>query len=811
MVNLLIINIFSWIYRSTRSIANFIAFLSLSLFRLIILVIAIWVSFLLIILSNDVELHPGDFILNRYFNFCNWNLNSLAKDDFSRLNLLQAHNSTYNYDIISICETSLNDTIELKNNLLDGFKHHFSHHPSGNKHGGVGIFYKDTLPLIIRDDLAFNECIVSELRFGKKKIFHTVMYRSPSDKADSIEFENFVKNFENLHTKLLNENPFAMFFTGDFNAHCLNWWSDGDSNHEGTAIDNAFSTLGLSQIIHEPTNFETNKNPSCIDLVFCDQPNLVMESGVRPSLDSFCKHQIIYCKLDLKIPMAPSFHRKLWHYKRANEVLIKRSVCDFNWQNHLLSNHDTNWQINFFNSTILNIMSNFIPNEYIKINPKDPPWITNGLKRLIKKQNRQYKNFKRKGCKPEDKLAVETFRLECFDAIQSAKEKYLNQLGSKLNNPNDGPKSYWKVLNKLMNKCKTPKIPPILNNNKLIIDCKEKATAFNEYFLNQCIPNVNDSVLPPFSYLTEKRLETISFSTEEIINIIQSLNPNKSQGPDNISIRMLQLCGNAIATPLKIIFENILLTGIYPTSWKRANVTPIHKKSDKQLLTNYRPISLLSVSSKIFEKILFNKIYNHLTSDNLITSSQSGFRPGDSTTNQLLYLVHLIHSSFDHSKSREVRHVFLDISKAFDKVWHEGLVFKLKQNGISGSLLTLLSNYLHQRNQRVIINGQKSHWGTIKSGVPQGSVLGPLLFLIYINDLEKGIKSSVKFFADDTSLFSIVTDPILSATELNHDLRLIEDWAFQWKMSFNPDPSKQAIEMLFSQKKEKNSPSPSLF
>ena len=223
LVNLLIINIFLWIYRSTRSIANFIAFLSLSLFRLIILVIAIWVSFLLIILSNDVELHPGDFILNRYFNFCNWNLNSLAKDDFSRLNLLQAHNSTYNYDIISICETSLNDTIELKNNLLDGFKHHFSHHPSGNKHGGVGIFYKDTLPLIIRDDLAFNECIVSELRFGKKKIFHTVMYRSPSDKADSIEFENFVKNFENLHTKLLNENPFAMFFTGDFNAHCLNW------------------------------------------------------------------------------------------------------------------------------------------------------------------------------------------------------------------------------------------------------------------------------------------------------------------------------------------------------------------------------------------------------------------------------------------------------------------------------------------------------------------------------------------------------------------------------------------------------------
>ena len=169
-----------------------------------------------------------------------------------------------------------------------------------------------------------------------------------------------------------------------------------------------------------------------------------------------------------------------------------------------------------------------------------------------------------------------------------AKEKYLKKLGSKLNDPNAGPKSYWKVLRKLMNKCKTPKIPPILNNNNILItDCKEKATSFNDYFLKQCTPNTNDSVLPPFSYLTEKRLETITFTNEDIIKIIQSLNPNKSQGPDNISIRMLQLCGNTIVIPLKIIFDNIIQTGVYPDSWKRANVTPIHKKNDKQLLTNY--------------------------------------------------------------------------------------------------------------------------------------------------------------------------------------------------------------------------------
>ena len=140
------------------------------------------------------------------------------------------------------------------------------------------------------------------------------------------------------------------------------------------------------------------------------------------------------------------------------------------------------------------------------------------------------------------------------------------------------------------------------------------------------------------------------------------------------------------------------------------------------------------------------------------------------------------------------------MSKAFDKVWHEGLIFKLKQNGVHGKLLILLQNYLTNRKQRVVINGTASDWGPLEAGVPQGSVLGPLLFLVYINDLEDGIKSSVKFFADDTSIFSIVRDPLVSAQELNYDLDLICRWAQQWKMSFNPDPTKQAEEVIFSHK-----------
>ena len=190
-----------------------------------------------------------------------------------------------------------------------------------------------------------------------------------------------------------------------------------------------------------------------------------------------------------------------------------------------------------------------------------------------------------------------------------------------------------------------------------------------------------------------------------------------------------------------------------------------------------------------------------LNRKNRLFKNQSGLRPGDSTTNQLLYLVNEIHQAFENPKSLEVRSVFLDISKAFDKVWHDGLIFKLKQNGVSGSLLMFFQNYLYNRNQRVVLNGSHSNYCVVKSGVPQGSVLGPLLFLIYINDLERNIKSNLKFFADDTMLFSIVKDPVISANNLNHDLGTIQQWAYQRKMEFNPDPTKQATEVLFSCKK----------
>ena len=184
----------------------------------------------------------------------------------------------------------------------------------------------------------------------------------------------------------------------------------------------------------------------------------------------------------------------------------------------------------------------------------------------------------------------------------------------------------------------------------------------------------------------------------------------------------------------------------------------------------------------------------------LLTPHQSGFQPGDSTINQLLSITHKIYGSFDNVPSLETRAVFLDLSKAFDRVWHESLLYKLECNGISGKLLSLLRNFLTNRQQRVVLNGKNSSWLTVTSGVPQGSILGPLFFLVYINDIVEGLQNDIKLFADDTSIFSVVKNKDEAAASLNQDLERVSLWAWQWKMQFNCDKTE---EVIFSVKRSK--------
>ena len=278
------------------------------------------------------------------------------------------------------------------------------------------------------------------------------------------------------------------------------------------------------------------------------------------------------------------------------------------------------------------------------------------------------------------------------------------------------------------------------------------------------------------------------------------LNIHKAHGHDGISIRMIKICDKSLLKPQILLFENSTKSSCYTDIKKRSNIIPVHGKNDKQLVNNYWPISLLHIFGKIFEKVIFNKFYYFLLEEKLLNTNQSGFGPSDLCINQLLAITHEIFEAFGCYPSLEVRAVFLDITKAFGRVWHEGLLYKLKSMDISGELYNLLENYLLCRFQRLVLNRQTSSRRLVLAGVPQGSILGPLLFLVYINDLPNGLESNAKLFSDDISLFTIAKDKNESANIFNDDLQLISKWAYKWKILFNADLKKSAQEVLFSRK-----------
>ena len=258
--------------------------------------------------------------------------------------------------------------------------------------------------------------------------------------------------------------------------------------------------------------------------------------------------------------------------------------------------------------------------------------------------------------------------------ISNSKKNYFDNLAEKLCDPKLNRKAYWSILKSFINWKKVPIIPPLLINDHFVSNFNEKANYFNDFFVNQCSLINNHSKLPlNRASITTSFLSFVSIKESDILSILKSLDANKAHGHDDISIRMLKLFSTSILKPCKLLFENCLRTGIFPGQWKKANIVPI-QKGDKQLLKNYRPVSLLPICGKVFERIIFNDLYKDFKENNLLSPHQSGFIPGDSCVQQLIAITHEGYKSFDCSPSLEVRGVFLDISKAFHKVWHDGLL-----------------------------------------------------------------------------------------------------------------------------------------
>ena len=264
---------------------------------------------------------------------------------------------------------------------------------------------------------------------------------------------------------------------------------------------------------------------------------------------------------------------------------------------------------------------------------------------------------------------------EFSQLISESKDKYYNILAMKINNPKTSSKTYCSILKTFYNGRKIPIIPPILKDGKLESDFKIKASYFNKFFASQRTLLVNNSKLPDKN--SAARLTSIKFDNN-IFKIIRSLNVNKAHGYEGISVRMMEMCDESLIQTLSLIFRGCIDTGVYPDTWKKSNIVPVHKKGDKQIVNNYRPVSLLPICSKILEKIIFDSIMRFLNENKLLSDAQSGFRPSDSCEYQLLSIVHDIYKSFDCNPPLEVREIFFDISKAFGRVWHDGLIYKIK-------------------------------------------------------------------------------------------------------------------------------------
>ena len=403
-----------------------------------------------------------------------------------------------------------------------------------------------------------------------------------------------------------------------------------------------------------------------------------------------------------------------------------------------------------------------------------------------------------KSDKSEDWHKYKQLRNKVNNLKKQAKEKFYNNIENAIIEADtNNPKLYWELIKHFIKSNKnSEKRPPLktitpFGENTYAFTGLEKANCMNEYFAS--ISSVDDTNinLPVFSQKTENSLYTLQILESDIADVIQTLIENKASGEDQISHKILKGTCNSIKKPLSILYNRSLRECKFPSLWKSGMVMPLYKKGPSELPSNYRPVSLLCAVGKVMERVVFKYLYNFFQINNLIYPYQSGFIPGHSTVYQLIDIYHQICQSIDAKQHTCM--VFCDISKAFDRVWHKGLIFKLRQNGIHGELLSSISDYLSQRKQKVFIGSSMSDFQFLSAGVPQGSVLGPLFFLIYVNDIADNLLSITRLFADDTSIASSSSNLMDIEGILNHDLRCITLWAKQWLVSFNPNKTEAIL------------------
>jgi hypothetical protein len=675
-------------------------------------------------------------------------------------------------DIIALTETWLHSEINDAEVQISGYQFFRNDRPSGRKGGGVAIYVKNAI-LVTENrsqsqdiDASESLCIfVQQLNTPKLWIF--LLYRPPNQAVDVDD--RILREISDCCT---NNN---VIIIGDFNAPGIDWeiahTDMPDFSFQCKLITTTLDNF-LKQHVPFATRFREGQRTNCLDLIFTKDEDDVSNLQSMAPLGS-SDHVILTWEYILFAPSKPDTaeRRNIW---KADIPSIVSFVRTINWQSILHDDAEESWRRfrTFFESVIDTYCPLMLPRRQ-----DHPKWLTRQVKLALKQKARCWRLARETGLASHHeryKRSRNLCKILIRDSKNSLDAKILQESLSK-------PKKFYSYIN---SKMKNQERIPCLRNHagEEFSDDIDKANLFSGYF--QSVFTDEDDLC--FSRQTDifstNTLETIEIN-ENLVRIeLLHLNPSKSAGPDGIPSKLLKDLADELALPLSFIYKQTIETGLFPEDWKTATISPIHKGGSKTLPDNYRPISLTCICCKILERIIKKQIVAHLDTNRLLCEAQHGFRAGRSCLTNLLYCFESWTENLD--KRTPVDIIYFDFKKAFDSVPHKRLLHKISMYGITGRLYKWIEQFLTGRRQNVHISSSVSDWALVRSGVPQGSVLGPLLFLIYIDDLPSEVRSQIVMFADDVKIWRPIStsDDVVS---LQQDIDTMQLWADRWLLKFN--------------------------
>ena len=725
---------------------------------------------------------PNDLNITAKKNFSVFhnNLNGL-ESKFDQIHQFLA--SSTNFDILAFTETSQKHNCDFSLNVnLEGYSL-FSTGSLSSK-GGTAIYVKNSYNCRERQDLDICNSLLESVwveidNKGSKNIICGCVYRHPKD--DSESYNSYLNYLDSCLSKLSQENK-EIYICGDFNSDCLKI----DVNPNYKLFYDLISNFGFFPFITLPTRIQGN-SATVIDNILSNTyyPDTICGNITSDFSDHFSQFA--------SIPRGIIDKKKR---KILRRDYSKFSAAKFR-DDILLQNFDNNYdnvndQFCDFYSKLQCCVDKHAPLKQISLNERNldfKPWITPDLKKMITIRNKLFKKKKRQKNNANIRRAYNLFRNRVIRGLKKAKiqyySNYFKEHNNNINKTWDGIRSLINVKRKNFSQ-----ISQLRSSDVVLTDPQEIANEFNNFFSN-IGPSTEKSIpinpnLKPKNFLKNRiQLDFVvaHVSNEEVLEIINNLD-NSSTGPYSIPTKLLKLIPDLIFLPLCKIINNSFATGVFPDSLKISKVIPIHKDGPTDNVNNFRPISLLSIFDKIIEKLMHKRLYKFLNENNILFKNQFGFRKKYSTTHTLLEITEKIKDTIDHKQFG--CGIFIDIRKAFDTVNFKILLSKLEHYGVRGVALNWFESFLSNRKQFVDIAGFSSALKTILSGVPQGSCLGPLLFLIYINDLPNS-SSLLDFFlfADDTHIFFQDSSLVKIEKTVNKELCKINDWLIVNRLSLN--------------------------